>query len=179
MAPGIGVDGGEKLQIRLWESLESCDQNFTRAVWTCEGPAQILFTFDREECHYIHEGSARVGIVSSSGSTMVDVEEFIEVNAGDCFITPARARVCWHILSPIKKQTSCREPFRMVSQGWILAPPLSSSYFTAPLGEPNERTLRRTSLLGEALQNSPHSATALIDTLQEGLTQSGLQNKIS
>jgi len=180
MARGSGQDGMSSPAMQLqkigsWESFGVQRQNFTRAVWTCE-PAQLFFTFDQEECHYIHEGSARVGIVSSSRSNVVDVQEFIEVNSGDCFITPA-GRVCWDILTPIKKQTSCREPFRMVSQGWILAPPLSSSFFTTPWmdskePEPNSRTLRRSSLLGEALQQSTHkSASALIDTLQEGLSQ--------
>ena len=149
-------------------------QNFTRAVWTCQSPAQILFTYDEEECHYIHEGRARVSIISPA-SVLEQVDavkgaKSLEVHAGDCLITPAGARVCWDILSPIKKKTSCREPFRMVSQGWILAPPLASCFSNIEGDEQtgqNTRTLRRTM-----------SASALIDTLQEGLSHRGLRKRI-
>lgn len=189
LACGSGEEGraleSPLRKIGSWESFGADQrQNFTRAVWTCESPAQIFFTFDQEECHYIHEGKARVAIVSYSSSTPIVDDNFIEVNAGDCFITPAGARVCWDIVTPIKKQTSCREPFRMVAQGWILSPPLASC-FSLPADnnevEPNSRTLHRTSLLGEALQQSTHqSASALIDTLQESLSSSrGFRNNMS
>ena len=113
-------------------------------------------------------------------------EDFVEVNAGDCVITPA-GRVCWDVQTHITKQTSCREPFRMVSQGWILAPPLSSCFSaltTMHSGKddsvPNTRTLRRTSLLGDVLPHSTHQSTsALLATLQEGLSQAPLRNRLS
>jgi uncharacterized cupin superfamily protein len=168
-----------------WESFDSEQrQNFTRAVWTCSGPAQIFFTFDQEECHYIHEGRARLAVVSPSASSLeVADEDFVEVNAGDCVITPA-GRVCWDVQTHITKQTSCREPFRMVSQGWILAPPLSSCFSaltTLYIGndtEPKTSTLRRASLLGEVLPHSTHQSTsALLATLQEGLSQAPLRNR--
>jgi uncharacterized cupin superfamily protein len=175
-------------KVGSWESFDSEQrQNFTRAVWTCSGPAQIFFTFDQEECHYIHEGRARLAVVSPSASSLeVADEDFVEVNAGDCVITPA-GRVCWDVQTHITKQTSCREPFRMVSQGWILAPPLSSCFSaltTMHSGKddsgPNTRTLRRTSLLGDVLPHSTHQSTsALLATLQEGLSQAPLRNRLS
>lgn len=162
-----------QLQLRKvgsWESFGADERrNFTRAVWTCASPAQIFFTYDEEECHYLHEGSARVAIVAQG--THPTAASYIEVNAGDCFVTPAGARVCWDIITPITKQTSCREPFRMVSQGWILAPPLTSLSSKGLVDAEaaaahNTRTLRRTL-----------SASALIDTLQEGLSQRGLRKR--
>ena len=158
------------LQLRKvgsWESFGADERrNFTRAVWTCASPAQIFFTYDEEECHYLHEGSARVAIVAQG--THPTAASYIEVNAGDCFVTPAGARVCWDIITPIKKQTSCREPFRMVSQGWILAPPLSSMSNLVSTHERSlpTRTLRRSM-----------SAMDLIDSLQEGISQANILRK--
>ena len=170
-----GEEVRESLQLRRigsWECFgPDQHQNFTRAVWTCQSPAQILFTYDDEECHYIHEGRARVSVVSPTTAEGAEGDNSLEVQAGDCLITPAGARVCWDILSPIKKKTSCREPFRMVSQGWILAPPLASLSSsglmdTEAAAAHNTRTLRRTM-----------SASALIDTLQEGLSQRRLRKR--
>jgi len=172
-----GEEVCESLQLRkigAWESFGPDQrQNFTRAVWTCQSPAQILFAYDEEECHYIHEGRARVSIIPSALEKVDGVvagDKPLEVYAGDCLVTPAGARVCWDILEPIKKKTTCREPFRMVSQGWILAPPLASCFTSNEGGDEaaNTHTLRRTM-----------SASALIDTLQEGLTQRGLRNRLS
>eukprot|EP00802_Teleaulax_amphioxeia_P016635 Tamp_16759.p1 GENE.Tamp_16759~~Tamp_16759.p1 ORF type:complete len:307 (-),score=44.09 Tamp_16759:517-1347(-) len=191
---GSAAGEGREARVHKVESWECFDseqrQNFTRAVWTCASPNQIFFTYDREECHYIHEGRARVAVVPQPGASSLDAAggDFVEVKTGDCVITPAGARICWDVMEPITKQTSCREPFRMVSQGWILAPPLSSGFTAVTTlgsgeedGEPNTRTLRRASLLGEALQHSTHqSASALLDTLQEGLSQqTSLRNRLS
>ena len=178
LAHGNGEEEGEGLQVTKrtvsWDSLGADERdNFTQAIWTCESPAQLFFIFDHEECHYIHEGSARVAIVQSFSSRLDEgAETVVEVKAGDYLVTPGGARVRWDILSPVKKQTSCREPFRMVSQGWILAPPLAS-YFRSRAGSSREQ------LKPDTLRRSM-SASALIDTLQENLSHNAfLRKKLS
>ena len=96
-------------KIESWESLEidQRQKNFTRAVWTCGPAAQIFFTYDQEECHYIHEGKARVALVSRTSSGTDTAHQFLELSAGDCVVTPAgtNAYVCVHVFFDVYKHT--------------------------------------------------------------------------
>ena len=113
LACGSGEEGRESVatlrKIESWESLEidQRQKNFTRAVWTCGPAAQIFFTYDQEECHYIHEGKARVALVSRTSSGIDTAHQFLELSAGDCVVTPAgtNAYVCVHVFFDVYKHT--------------------------------------------------------------------------
>jgi uncharacterized cupin superfamily protein len=93
--------------------------NFSLAVWTAS-PSSFTFYYDHAESHLILAGRAVLTPVDRFGRA---IGPPAPIRAGQRAATPARVAVRWEVLSPVTKRTTCREPFRMVANGWILQPP--------------------------------------------------------
>ncbi len=93
--------------------------NFSLAIWTAS-PSTFTFYYDHAESHLILAGRAVLTPVDRAGRALGPPAP---IHAGQRASTPARAAVRWEVLAPVTKRTTCREPFRMVANGWILQPP--------------------------------------------------------
>jgi uncharacterized cupin superfamily protein len=93
--------------------------NFSLAIWTAS-PSSFTFYYDHAESHLILAGRAVLTPVDRSGRA---IGPPAPICAGQRASTPAGVAVRWEVLSPVTKRTTCREPFRMVANGWILQPP--------------------------------------------------------
>mmetsp|Transcript_8317 Transcript_8317/g.27979 ORF Transcript_8317/g.27979 Transcript_8317/m.27979 type:complete len:262 (-) Transcript_8317:162-947(-) len=170
------VGGDEQRMSLLTGNLvsEQVDKNLTRAIWTCGKGVSIELTYNDEEWHRVHEGEVAVTLTNADGVAM---GKSLVVKEGQWLKPPANCRLRWTVIRSIKLQTTYAEPFRLVANGFILAPPLPKALFQSnqeqvqPSQPKSPQSYRKR--ISKFIERTRQGASAFLDDLSNPLSSIG------